>query len=123
MLESFAALGLPGLSGFVSEAFSFLGAFQVDKLRIVTMASTLGIILTAAYMLWTLQRVFLGKVNEKWTTLPDINAREMFTLVPLAIIVLVLGIYPSFMLNVMTASLNNLVDVLAKGSTAIVLLP
>jgi NADH-quinone oxidoreductase subunit M len=119
----FAALGLPGLSGFVSEAFSFLGAFQVEKIRVITIASTLGIILTAAYMLWTLQRVFLGKVNEKWGTLPDVDAREMLTLVPLAVVVVVLGIYPSFMLNLMTSSLNHLVDVLAKGSTAITLLP
>ena len=119
----FAALGLPGLSGFISEAFSFLGAFQVEKLRVITIASTLGIVLTAAYMLWTLQRVFLGKVNEKWGTLPDVDAREIFMLVPLAMIILVLGIYPSFMLNVMTTSINHLVDVVAKGSTAVALLP
>ncbi len=119
----FAALGLPGLSGFVSEAFSFLGAFQVDKLRVITIASTLGIILTAAYMLWTLQRVFLGKANEKWSALPDVNAREILTLVPLAVIVLVLGIYPSLMLNVMTSSVNNLVEIIAKGSAALALIP
>jgi NADH-quinone oxidoreductase subunit M len=119
----FAALGLPGLSGFVSEAFSFLGAFQVDKLRVITIASTLGIILTAAYMLWTLQRIFLGKVNEKWSALPDVNARELFTLVPLAIIVLVLGIYPSLMLNIMTSSLDNLVDLIGKSSAAVSLIP
>jgi NADH-quinone oxidoreductase subunit M len=119
----FAALGLPGLSGFVSEAFSFLGAFQVDKLRIVTMASTLGIVLTAAYMLWTLQRVFLGKVNEKWSALPDVSAREIFMLAPLAIIVIVLGIYPSLLLNSMTSSINHLVDVVAKGGAAAALIP
>jgi NADH-quinone oxidoreductase subunit M len=119
----FAALGLPGLSGFVSEAFSFLGAFQVDKLRVITIASTLGIVLTAAYMLWTLQRVFLGTVNEKWATLPDVNAREIFMLVPLAIIIIVLGIYPSFMLNVMTSSVNHLVDFMAKGGSAVALIP
>ncbi|MCX6120845.1 MAG: NADH-quinone oxidoreductase subunit M [Ignavibacteriales bacterium] len=119
----FAALGLPGLSGFVSEAFSFLGAFQVDKLRIVTMASTLGIVLTAAYMLWTLQRVFLGTASEKWSAMPDVDGREIFMLVPLAIIILVLGIYPSFMLNVMTSSVNHLVEVVAKGGAAVALIP
>jgi NADH-quinone oxidoreductase subunit M len=119
----FAALGLPGLSGFVSEAFSFLGAFQVDKLRIITMASTLGIVLTAAYMLWTLQRVFLGKVNEKWSAMPDVDGREIFMLVPLAVIVLVLGVYPSFMLNVMTSSVNHLVEVIAKNGAAVALIP
>lgn len=119
----FAALGLPGLSGFISEAFVFLGAFQVDKLRVITIASTLGIVLTAAYMLWTLQRVFLGQPNEKWAKLPDINPVETFTLVPLAVIVLVLGIYPSFMLDMMTTSLNHLVDLVAKGGAAVVMIP
>jgi NADH-quinone oxidoreductase subunit M len=117
----FAALGLPGLSGFVSEAFSFLGAFSVDSLRIITICSTLGIVLTAAYMLWTLQRVFLGSPNEKWASLPDINGRELFTLVPLAVIVLVLGIYPSFMIDLMISSMNHLVTVVSHaGSVALI---
>jgi NADH-quinone oxidoreductase subunit M len=119
----FAALGLPGLSGFISEAFSFLGAFQSDKIRLITIFSTIGIVLTAAYMLWTLQRVFLGKPNEKWGTMPDVDAREMFMLIPLAIIALVLGIYPSFMLNMMTSSINQLVDFVNKGALAAALLP
>ncbi len=123
MVAFFAALGLPGLSGFISEAFSFLGAFQVDKLRVITIASTLGIVLTAAYMLWTLQRVFLGKPNEKWGSMPDVNAREIFTLVPLGIITLVLGIYPSLMLNIMTSSLNHLVEIISKGGSVMAMVP
>jgi len=119
----FAALGLPGLSGFISEAFSFLGAFQVDELRVITIASTLGIVLTAAYMLWTLQRVFLGKPNEKWAGMPDINGRELSALVPLAIIVLVLGIYPSLLLNYMSTSLNHLIDIVRTGGQGMAMLP
>jgi NADH-quinone oxidoreductase subunit M len=111
----FAALGLPGLSGFISEAFAFLGAFQT--LREITIASTIGIVLTAAYMLWTLQRVFLGSLPEKWKSLPDINGRELFTLVPLAIIVIFLGIYPSPAINLMTSSVNALVEVVTKGAS------
>lgn len=117
----FAALGLPGLSGFVSEAFSFLGAFQT--FRWITIASTLGIVLTAAYMLWTLQRVFLGQPNEKWAGLPDINGRELFTLVPLAVIILTLGIYPSVAIDLMSSSLNHLVDFVVKGSSSVAMLP
>ncbi len=111
----FAALGLPGLSGFISEAFSFLGAFQTH--RMITILSTLGIVLTAAYMLWTLQRVFLGQPNEKWAGLPDINGRELFALVPLAVIVIALGVYPSLMIDLMTSSLNHLVEVVKAGGT------
>ncbi|HTR82046.1 MAG TPA: NADH-quinone oxidoreductase subunit M [Bacteroidota bacterium] len=114
VIAFFAALGLPGLSGFISEAFSFLGAFQTY--RWLTIASTLGIVLTAAYMLWTLQRVFLGTLPDKWKNLPDINGRELVALVPLAIIVIILGIYPAFMLNMMNASANYLVDFVRGGA-------
>jgi NADH-quinone oxidoreductase subunit M len=118
----FAALGLPGLSGFISEAFSFLGAFQTY--RTLTIISVFGIVLTAGYMLWTLQRVFLGKPNPKWEGhLPDINARELCALVPLAIIVIVLGIYPSFMLDLMTTSLNHLVDIVLRAPNSVALIP
>ena len=117
----FAALGLPGLSGFVSEAFSFLGAFQT--FRVITIISTLGIVLTAGYMLWTLQRVFLGQPSEKWASLPDINGRELFTLVPLAVVVLALGIYPSLMLDLMTSSLNHLVDIVKQGGAVAAMMP
>jgi NADH-quinone oxidoreductase subunit M len=66
-------------------------------------------------MLWTLQRLFLGTLPEKWKTLPDINGRELFTLVPLAVIVIFLGIYPSPMIDLMTSAVNTLVEVVQKG--------
>jgi NADH-quinone oxidoreductase subunit M len=113
VIAFFAALGLPGLSGFISEAFSFLGAFQTY--RWLTIASSLGIILTAGYMLWTLQRVFLGTLPDKWKMLTDINGRELTALVPLAVIVIFLGIYPAPMLNIMNASANYLVDFVRGG--------
>jgi len=59
--------------------------------------------------------LFLGTIPEKWKTLPDINGRELFMLVPLAIIVIILGIYPAPMINLMTSSVNALVDVIVKG--------
>jgi NADH-quinone oxidoreductase subunit M len=114
MIAFFAAIGLPGLSGFISEAFSFLGAFQT--FRWLTIASAFGIVLTAGYMLWTLQRVFLGTLPEKWNDLTDINTRELIMLVPLAIIVIVLGVYPTLMLDVMNASANTLVDFVKSGA-------
>jgi NADH-quinone oxidoreductase subunit M len=109
ILAFFAAIGLPGLSGFISEAFVFVGAFGSDSIRIVTIISTLGILLGAAYMLWTMQRVFLGQLKEKWSTLPDMDFREHAMLIPLAIIIIFLGIYPSAMLNLMNSSVNSMV--------------
>ncbi len=113
----FAAIGLPGLSGFISESFVFLGAFlNVPALgiRIITICSTLGILLGAGYMLWALQRVYLGNLNEKWVTLKDLDAREYAMLIPLAIAVLILGVYPSLMLDIMNSTVNQLVKVLAN---------
>lgn len=85
----FAGLGLPGLSGFVSEAMCFIGAFPVYKGIVI--ASTIGILLNAAYFLWAFQRVFFGKLNEKYTKLPEINNRELFTVIPLLLITLFFG--------------------------------
>jgi NADH-quinone oxidoreductase subunit M len=113
----FAALGLPGLSGFVSEAFSLLGAFQT--FRTLTIIAAVTIVLTAAYMLWVIQRVYLGTLPEKWKNLTDINGRELVMLLPLAAIVIFLGIYPAPLINLMTSSLNELSTVLqAAGRTA-----
>ncbi len=117
----FAAMGLPSLSGFVSEAFVFVGAFQgVVDIRLWTILSTLGIILGAAYMLWLFQRVFLGTMKEKWEgVMPDVNMREMFALSLLAVIVIFLGWYPAPMINMMATSVNHFVAfVTAHAATA-----
>jgi len=112
----FAALGLPGLSGFISEAFSLLGAFQT--FRTLTIISVITIVLTAGYMLWVLQRVFLGSLPEKWKGLTDINGREMAMLAPLAAIVIFLGIYPSPVLDLMNSSMNFLAELLRHAGSA-----
>ena len=106
----FAAIGLPGLSGFISEAFVFLGAFGEVLIRVLTVISTAGIVLGAGYMLWTLQRVYLGKLNEKWANLKDLDLREYAMLVPLSAIIIFLGVYPSAMLDLMNSSVNQMVE-------------
>jgi NADH-quinone oxidoreductase subunit M len=120
MVAFFAALGLPGLSGFISEAFAFIGAFQT--FRWVTILSTLGIVLTAGYMLWTMQRVFLGSLPDRWKNLTDVNAREIFSLGILAVIVIFLGVYPSPVLNLMTSTVNHLVDFVQKSTAGMALI-
>ena len=65
-------------------------------------------ILTAGYLLWTIQRVYLGATNEKYKAMPEINGRELFTLVPLGIIVIILGVYPNALLDLLRASLDQL---------------
>jgi NADH-quinone oxidoreductase subunit M len=105
-LAFFAAMGLPGLSAFISEVLVLLGAWQSYPRLTVVGASA--VVLTAGYLLWTLQRVFLGKPNEKYLTLPDISPRELFTLVPLGAIVIFLGIYPTPILKLQDAALTSL---------------
>ncbi len=110
----FASLGLPGLSGFISEILVFMGSYQTWP--VYTMISAFGIIITAGYLLWTIQRVFFGPLNEKYKDLPEINGREMFTLVPLAIIVIVLGVYPHPILNMISGSLNHLITIVKPAA-------
>jgi NADH-quinone oxidoreductase subunit M len=105
-LAFFASMGLPGLSGFISEVLVLLGTWQ--KYPVLTIVGASGVILTAGYLLWTIQRVYLGPPNEKYRTLPEINNREMFTLVPLGAIVILVGVYPNVVLNLLRASLDQL---------------
>jgi len=117
-LAFFAAMGLPGLSAFISEVLVLLGAWKIYPALTVVAASA--VVLTAGYMLWTLQRMYLGKPNPKYENLPDINMRELVTLVPLAIIVIFLGIYPTAILNLQSPALVNVAEQVraAGGATA-----
>ncbi len=107
-LAFFGGLGLPGLSGFISEALCFIGAFPVFTWIVIL--ATSGIVLNAAYFLWSYQRIFFGKFNEKYADLEEINLRELLTLVPLALIVIFLGVYPKPMLHLMNATLQHLME-------------
>ena len=111
----FAAIGLPGLNGFISEAFVFLGAFGEPVIRILTIISTLGILLGAGYMLWTLQRVYLGTLKEKWAELKDMNFREYAMFIPLTLLIIFLGVYPSAMLDIMNTSVNKMVEMMNQA--------
>lgn len=104
----FAALGLPGLSGFIGEALVFLGSYSAYPKLTITALS--GVVLGAAYLLWTIQRAFLGAENEKYKGFPDINRREVISLVPLAVIVLILGVYPMPMIDLINTKLEKIVS-------------
>ena len=90
-----------------------LGAWQ--RYPVLTVVGASAVVLTAGYMLWTLQRMYLGKMNEKYADMPEINGRELFTLVPLAAIVIVLGVYPKAILDLKTASLDQPQSVMAAA--------
>ncbi len=104
----FASLGLPGFSGFVAEAVTLWGAF--DAFPTYVAISVVGIVITAAFYLWTMQRVFLGPTNEDYADLPDITPRETLCQAPLAFLCLVLGIFPFLLLDVMQPSIKHTLD-------------
>lgn len=110
----FAALGLPTLSSFVSELLCLLGGFMAYP--VWTMVGATGVILGAAYLLWTLQRMFFGELNEKYRVIEDLKPREIVSLVPLAVIVLLLGIQPMLMLDTFQPAVTRLVHLV--GATA-----
>lgn len=111
IIAMFASMGLPGLSGFISEALIFLGIYE--KYTTITVLALIGLLLGAAYLLWMFKRMFFGDVIEECKTYTDMNAREIAYMVPLCIAVMVFGIYPAPVLNVMRASVGKLVSMLA----------
>ena len=116
-LGFFAALGLPGLAGFVSEAMTLVGAFQAEdsRFQVLVLISVLGIVITAAFLLWAMQRVFLGAVNEKYREYKDMDAREVFCQAPFLALCVILGIFPFYLLDWMRPSVQNLVNVLSQA--------
>ena len=79
----------------------------------LTLIATIGIVMTAAYILWALQRVFLGTLNEKYKDYEDITGREVFSLAPLLILCVVLGVFPFLILDWMEVSVTDLMRILA----------
>ena len=99
---SMASLGLPGLNGFVSEFLVVRGAYPV--LKIYTAISMIGLLFTGAYILKGIAKVLHGPENEYWAhsehKLTEINTREIFVVVPLMALILVIGIWPAWILEV-----------------------
>jgi NADH-quinone oxidoreductase subunit M len=112
----FANLGLPGLCGFVGEVMVLLGAFGAAREGSILMrygasrelvtafavVACFGVILTAAYMLWTMQRVFLGPEKAEYKDFPEVGAREQTVLIPLTAMAVLLGVLPYAMFFVFT---------------------
>ncbi len=126
VLAFMASMGLPGLSGFVGEVLSFVGAWQGGKegydfvllgavtfdsslfFKVLTGFSVIGVVLGAGYFLWSYQKVFQGPVNPKYAALEDVTLLEKVTLWPLALITVLLGVYPRLYLDLVAPSINAL---------------
>lgn len=111
---AFGSLGLPGLSGFISEFLVFRGAIPIFTL--ISALGVLGIVINAAYLLWMLQRVLLGPLNPKWVDIPDVDAREIISLPPLAALSLIVGILPSLLIRIFDGSLQQVVQLVSRSA-------
>jgi NADH-quinone oxidoreductase subunit M len=113
----FAALGLPGLCGFVGEFMVVLATWNFDPVyhtgRVFAIIAALTVVITAAYILWTLQRVFMG-VNPAYKDYPEINSRELLCITPLVVLAVVLGVVPNLLLSWMEPSVTGLVHTLSQ---------
>ncbi len=110
MVTGFASLGLPGLAGFWSEFFVFRGT--VHFIPIAAFVGVLGVVFTAAYILWkVVQYVFLGKLDkERWGKLPDMLWWEKVTIWPLILGMVFLGLYPAPLLDTFNAAVTTLLQ-------------
>jgi len=109
MVFAMANAGLPGTSGFVGEFMVILSSFQVSFW--IAAVAGLTLILAAAYTLWMYKRVMFGDLgNDKVAALEDLNFRETIVMVILAIMVLVFGLWPAPLLDLMAPSVQHLID-------------
>ena len=114
----FASLGLPGFAGFIGEFMVFVGGFTSTFIPSwMTIVSLFGLILGAAYYLWTLQRIFFGKLwiknnTTSVDTLKDLTSREFVLFIPLSLLIILFGVYPSLLLDYLTPMVQQLINLI-----------
>jgi NADH-quinone oxidoreductase subunit M len=99
ILGFFAAMGLPGLCGFIGEIYVLLGSWQATVLgpvgaKVLTVIAAVSVVLTAGYILWSIQRVFLGAAKPEYEGVPEISRREILVMAPLGVLAIALGVLP-----------------------------
>jgi NADH-quinone oxidoreductase subunit M len=108
MVFTLGNVGLPGTSGFVGEFLTLIGTFRINTW--VAFLATTGVILSAAYALWLYRRIIFGALEkESLRSILDLSYREWALLVPLALLAIFFGFYPSPIMTVTAASADRLV--------------
>ena len=122
LIITLSSIGLPSLNGFIGEFLVLLGAFRWEPRYAVVAAS--GVILSAVYMLWMVQRVYYGEVtNEKNRTLPDLSSREWLVIAPVVAMAIFMGLAPNVFLRPTAASVDKVVERLAAVGNVVSSLP
>jgi len=114
MIAGLASLGLPGTSGFVAEILIFLGTFPVWSWW--TGIAAFGVVITAGYILWMLQRTMFGPQIPRFSNVRDATKMEMVPIAVLVAAVLVVGIYPAIITDFFTEGLTDIVDSIQQSA-------
>jgi NADH-quinone oxidoreductase subunit M len=120
--SAIASLGLPGLAGFWGEMLALLGSYNPHPglseplFRVLMVGGGIGTVLTAGYLLWTIQRVNLGRVSDQFAGKPlnDVQTLEWVSWAPLLALILAAGIYPKLILGVTDGAVQKLVGILGS---------
>jgi len=108
-----ASIGLPGLSGFVSEYLILIGTFATHSWWAVV--ATFGVLASALYLLWAYQRVFHGRAQGANAEIEDATTHEQWVLVPVVVLIVVLGVFPKPVLDRITPSVHQLIQHVAPA--------
>ena len=114
MVATLSSIAVPGTFGFVGEFLVLLGSFE--RYPVLTFVATIGVILSACYMLWAIQRIIFNPLDKKNRMLPDLNWREAGMLLPLCALIVWMGVYPAPFLKRMEPSLTRLVQQVENGA-------
>lgn len=107
VFAGFGSLGLPAMAGFIAEITIFIGAFE--RFEWAVLASIFGVVLSAGYVLWTLQRVVFGPVKHEWDGVTDQHHWwEHTVVIGLAALVLLLGVYPAIMTDMINPAIDTI---------------
>ncbi len=103
-------MGMPGFSGFVAEFPIFMGVWKTTPL--VAVIAILGILITAAYILLTIRRVFFGELPENLDKVSDISVRDKIVVVGLSLVMILVGIFPSLLTNMIEPGVDSILALL-----------
>jgi len=115
----FAGMGLPGMAGFIGEIYVLLGSWQATVIgalgaRVLTVIAASGAVLTAGYILWAVQRVYLGLPKPEYKDLPKMSLREINVMAPMAVLSVALGVLPwQTVLTFVHGTLDNILKLIS----------
>ncbi|MBM3138695.1 MAG: NADH-quinone oxidoreductase subunit M [Chloroflexi bacterium] len=114
LVAGLASLGLPGMAGFVAELTTFLGTLEAHPAA--TIAGIFGVVLSAGYILWMVERVFHGPPTERWAGLTDATAWwERTAMAALVLVILAVGIYPALLTETIAAGVAPIAQIVGAA--------